>query len=79
MCVCVDSLDRCAQVMMFSATLSDEIKPVCKKFMTNPLEIYIREGEKVRDWASVSPCRACRALLDGRSCLFLSRGTPTLL
>jgi ATP-dependent RNA helicase UAP56/SUB2 len=29
------------QVMMFSATLSEEIRPICKKFMQNPLEIYI--------------------------------------
>jgi ATP-dependent RNA helicase UAP56/SUB2 len=35
------------QVMMFSATLSDEIRPVCKKFMHNPLEIYINEGSKL--------------------------------
>eukprot|EP01095_Lingulamoeba_sp_RSL-Kostka_P017376 TRINITY_DN897_c2_g1_i1.p1 TRINITY_DN897_c2_g1~~TRINITY_DN897_c2_g1_i1.p1 ORF type:complete len:432 (-),score=184.00 TRINITY_DN897_c2_g1_i1:152-1447(-) len=32
------------QVMMFSATLSDEIKPVCQKFMHNPLEIYVSHG-----------------------------------
>lgn len=35
------------QVMMFSATLSDTIRPVCKKFMHNPLEIYINSGEKL--------------------------------
>jgi len=35
------------QVMMFSATLSDTIRPVCKKFMHNPLEIYINEGAKL--------------------------------
>jgi ATP-dependent RNA helicase UAP56/SUB2 len=35
------------QVMMFSATLSDEIKPVCKRFMHQPLEVYINSGEKV--------------------------------
>eukprot|EP01089_Gocevia_fonbrunei_P017495 TRINITY_DN569_c0_g1_i2.p1 TRINITY_DN569_c0_g1~~TRINITY_DN569_c0_g1_i2.p1 ORF type:complete len:407 (-),score=86.05 TRINITY_DN569_c0_g1_i2:24-1244(-) len=35
------------QVMMFSATLSDDIRPVCKKFMHNPLEIYINEGSKL--------------------------------
>jgi len=35
------------QVMMFSATLSDEIRPVCKKFMHNPLEIYINDGSKL--------------------------------
>jgi superfamily II DNA/RNA helicase len=35
------------QVMMFSATLSDEIRPVCKKFMHNPLEIYINNEAKL--------------------------------
>jgi len=35
------------QVMMFSATLSDSIRPVCKKFMHNPLEIYITDGAKL--------------------------------
>ncbi|KAF2071625.1 hypothetical protein CYY_007051 [Polysphondylium violaceum] len=35
------------QVMMFSATLSDSIRPVCKKFMNNPLEIYINDGSKL--------------------------------
>ncbi|CAG7854411.1 ATP-dependent RNA helicase SUB2 [Serendipita indica DSM 11827] len=32
------------QVMMFSATLSKEIRVTCKKFMNNPLEIFI-DGE----------------------------------
>jgi len=35
------------QVMMFSATLGDTIRPVCKKFMHNPLEIYINDGAKL--------------------------------
>jgi len=35
------------QVMMFSATLSETIRPVCKKFMHNPLEIYINDGAKL--------------------------------
>jgi len=35
------------QVMMFSATLSDTVRPVVKKFMHNPLEIYINEGAKL--------------------------------
>jgi len=35
------------QVMMFSATLGDSIRPVCKKFMHNPLEIYINDGAKL--------------------------------
>lgn len=35
------------QVMMFSATLSEEIRPICKKFMHNPLEIYVNDGSKL--------------------------------
>lgn len=35
------------QVMMFTATLNDEIREVCKKFMYQPLEIYISAGSKL--------------------------------
>jgi len=35
------------QVMMFSATMSEETRQVCKKFMHNPLEIYINDGAKL--------------------------------
>jgi ATP-dependent RNA helicase UAP56/SUB2 len=35
------------QVMMFSATLSPEIRTVCKRFMHNPREIYINDGSKL--------------------------------
>jgi ATP-dependent RNA helicase UAP56/SUB2 len=35
------------QVMMFSATLSPEIRGVCKRFMHNPKEIYINDGAKL--------------------------------
>jgi ATP-dependent RNA helicase UAP56/SUB2 len=35
------------QVMMFSATLSKEIRSVCKKFMQNPLEIYVDDEKKL--------------------------------
>lgn len=35
------------QVMMFSATLSQEIRPICKKFMQNPLEIYVDDEAKL--------------------------------
>ncbi|OZJ03780.1 ATP-dependent RNA helicase uap56 [Bifiguratus adelaidae] len=35
------------QVMMFSATLSKEVRPVCKKFMQNPLEIYVDDEAKL--------------------------------
>ena len=34
------------QVMMFSATLPDETKDVCKKFMTKPVEIIVKEENK---------------------------------
>jgi len=35
------------QVLMFSATLSKEIRPVCKKFMQDPMEIYIDNETKL--------------------------------
>ncbi|ODV61129.1 ATP-dependent RNA helicase SUB2 [Ascoidea rubescens DSM 1968] len=35
------------QVMMFSATLSQDIRPICKKFMQNPLEIYVDDEAKL--------------------------------
>ncbi|KAL7244336.1 hypothetical protein ACSBR1_016554 [Camellia fascicularis] len=35
------------QVMMFSATLSKEIHPVCKKFMQDPMEIYVDDEAKL--------------------------------
>ncbi|KAK9804723.1 hypothetical protein WJX72_002125 [[Myrmecia] bisecta] len=35
------------QVMMFSATLAQEIRPVCKKFMTDPMEIYVDDEAKL--------------------------------
>jgi ATP-dependent RNA helicase UAP56/SUB2 len=35
------------QVMMFSATLSAEMRPICKKFMKNPLEIYVDDEKKL--------------------------------
>src|ERR1700753_2937242 len=35
------------QVMMFSATLSMEVRPICKKFMQNPLEIYVDDDAKL--------------------------------
>jgi len=33
--------------MMFSATLSKEIRPVCKKFMQDPLEVYVDDDTKL--------------------------------
>jgi len=35
------------QVMMFSATLSKDIRVTCKKFMTTPLEIFIDDESKL--------------------------------
>jgi len=35
------------QVMMFSATLSDEVRPICVKFMHNPLEVIVTDGSKL--------------------------------
>jgi ATP-dependent RNA helicase UAP56/SUB2 len=35
------------QVMMFSATLSAATRPVCKKFMQNPLELYVDDDAKL--------------------------------
>ncbi|CAL5435240.1 unnamed protein product [Camellia sinensis] len=36
------------QVMMFSATLSKEIRPVCKKFMQDPMEIYVDDEHYIK-------------------------------
>ncbi|KAH9921392.1 P-loop containing nucleoside triphosphate hydrolase protein [Fomitopsis serialis] len=35
------------QVMMFSATLAKEIRVTCKKFMANPLEIFVDDETKL--------------------------------
>jgi len=35
------------QVMMFSATLSKDIRTTCKKFMANPLEIFVDDETKL--------------------------------
>eukprot|EP00126_Sphaerothecum_destruens_P000739 Sdes_comp10953_c0_seq2m2597 len=35
------------QVMMFSATLSKEIRPICKKFMRDPMEIYVDDEARL--------------------------------
>nr|XP_023021711.1 ATP-dependent RNA helicase WM6-like [Leptinotarsa decemlineata] len=35
------------QVMMFSATLGKEIRKVCKKFMQEPLEVYVDDEAKL--------------------------------
>jgi len=33
--------------MMFSATMSKEVRPICKKFMQDPLEIFIDDESKL--------------------------------
>jgi len=35
------------QVMMFTATLPKEIRPVCKKFTQNPVEVYVDDESKL--------------------------------
>ena len=35
------------QVMMFSATLSKEVRPICLKFMQDPMEIYVESDSKL--------------------------------
>ncbi|GMM52334.1 ATP-dependent RNA helicase [Starmerella bacillaris] len=35
------------QVMMFSATLSNDIRPIVKKFMQRPLELYVDDDAKL--------------------------------
>merc|ERR1711970_664059 len=35
------------EVMMFTATLSKDIRPVCKKFMQDPMEVYIDDEAKL--------------------------------
>ncbi|XP_046570554.1 spliceosome RNA helicase DDX39B isoform X1 [Haliotis rubra] len=35
------------QVMMFSATLSKDVRPICKKFMQDPMEVYVDDDSKL--------------------------------
>jgi len=35
------------QVMMFTATLAKDVRPVCKKFMQDPMEVYIDDEAKL--------------------------------
>jgi ATP-dependent RNA helicase UAP56/SUB2 len=35
------------QVMMFSATLSPEVKAICRKFMKNPTEVFVDNESKL--------------------------------
>lgn len=41
------STPHAKQVMMFTATLNKDIRAVCKKFMQNPLEIYVDDEAKL--------------------------------
>lgn len=38
---------HCKQVMMFSATLAKEMRPLCKRFMQTPIEIYVDNEAKL--------------------------------
>lgn len=38
---------RSKQVLMFSATLNKEVREVCKKFMHDPVEIYVDDEKKL--------------------------------
>ncbi|KAK5998777.1 ATP-dependent RNA helicase SUB2 [Cladobotryum mycophilum] len=44
---CLPCYPQQKQVMMFSATLSEAIKPICRKFMQNPTEHYVDEDTKL--------------------------------
>jgi ATP-dependent RNA helicase UAP56/SUB2 len=33
------------QVMMFSATIAEDLRPICRKFMHQPMEIFVSDGE----------------------------------
>jgi len=35
------------QVMMFTATLNKEVRPICKKFMQDPMEVFIDDESKL--------------------------------
>lgn len=35
------------QVMMFSATLAKEVRPICRKFMVDPLEVFVDDDTKL--------------------------------
>ncbi|KAF0273873.1 hypothetical protein FOG51_01444 [Hanseniaspora uvarum] len=35
------------QTMMFTATLNEEIKPICRRFLQNPLEIFVDDQSKL--------------------------------
>uniref|UniRef100_T1JEA2 RNA helicase n=1 Tax=Strigamia maritima TaxID=126957 RepID=T1JEA2_STRMM len=41
------SCRRDKQVMMFSATLGMEVRPLCKRFMQDPMEIYVDDDTKL--------------------------------
>jgi ATP-dependent RNA helicase UAP56/SUB2 len=41
------ALDKIQHFVLFSATLSKEIRPVCKKFCQDPMEIYVDDETKL--------------------------------
>jgi len=38
---------RDKQVMMFSATLSEAVRPICRKYMQDPMEVYVDKESKL--------------------------------
>ena len=36
------------QVMMYSATLDDQVRPICRKFCQDPMEILIDDDTKLK-------------------------------
>ncbi|XP_038628945.1 ATP-dependent RNA helicase DDX39A [Tachyglossus aculeatus] len=40
-------MPRSKQCMMFSATMSKEIRPLCRKFMHDPMEIFVDDEKKL--------------------------------
>jgi hypothetical protein len=54
------------QVMMFSATLSQDVRPVCKKFMSNVRGPLWARGRGWPAGGGSAPCQRRRALGAGR-------------
>ncbi|KAM3598856.1 uncharacterized protein V6R79_023472 [Siganus canaliculatus] len=58
------------QVMMFSATLSKEIRPVCRKFMQDPMEVFVDDETKLtlhglqQYYSKLKDCEKNRKLFD---------------
>jgi len=64
------------QVMLFSATLSKDIRPLCKKFVQNPMEVYVGDGTKLSQVAA-DEREHCRQRRHERNLEPLEEGTFT--